>query len=67
MSIRIVVNGEERFARETNIEELLKALGAPTKGVGVERNRVIVPKSLFKTTLMTEGDEIEIVQFVGGG
>ncbi len=65
--MRIIVNGEERFAQEKTIEELLAALGAPKKGVAVELNRAILPKSLFKTTFMRDGDEIEVVQFVGGG
>jgi sulfur carrier protein len=65
--MRIIVNGEKRDVQASSIEELLIALGAPKKGVAVERNRAIVPKSLFKTTLMCDGDEIEIVQFVGGG
>jgi sulfur carrier protein len=65
--MRIVVNGEERRVKASTIAELLAIIGAPDKGVAVERNRAIVPKSLFKTTIMSEGDEIEIVQFVGGG
>jgi thiamine biosynthesis protein ThiS len=39
----------------------------PERGVAVERNREIVPKSLYATTHLAEGDRIEIVQFVGGG
>jgi thiamine biosynthesis protein ThiS len=65
--MRIVVNGEERVAREANIAELLAALGAPQKGVAVERNRLIVPKSRYAAETLADGDEIEIVQFVGGG
>jgi thiamine biosynthesis protein ThiS len=33
----------------------------------VERNLEIVPRSAFPTTILEEGDRIEIVQFVGGG
>jgi sulfur carrier protein len=35
--------------------------------VAVERNREIVPKSMYRATRLAEGDRIEIVQFVGGG
>ena len=65
--MRIMVNGLERIARETTIADLLEALETPPKGVAVERNRAIVPKTQYKTTRLEEGDEIEIVQFVGGG
>ena len=45
----------------------LEQLGLPQKGVAVERNREIVPKSAYATLRLAEDDRIEIVQFVGGG
>jgi thiamine biosynthesis protein ThiS len=42
-------------------------MGLPAKGIAVERNREIVPKSAYAVTRLTDGDRIEIVQFVGGG
>jgi thiamine biosynthesis protein ThiS len=65
--MRIMVNGVERQAQEATVAELLMSLEAPPKGVAVERNRVIVPKSAYKTTHLEDGDEIEIVDIVGGG
>ena len=65
--MRIRVNGEERDAREKTVADLMIALGAPERGVAVERNRSIVPKSLYKTMHLEDGDEIEIVDIVGGG
>ncbi len=65
--MRIMVNGEERRGPEQTIAELMAALNMPANGVAVERNRAIVPKSLYKTTNLQEGDEIEIVDIVGGG
>jgi len=35
--------------------------------VAVERNRVIVPRSLHQETILESGDHIEIVTIVGGG
>jgi hypothetical protein len=35
--------------------------------VAVERNGAIVPKSAFGSTLLEEGDVVEIAHFVGGG
>lgn len=65
--MRIMVNGEERLAREATVADLMAALQTSLKGVAVERNRIIVPKSLYKTTYLEDGDEIEIVDIVGGG
>ena len=33
----------------------------------IERNREIIPKSLYASTPLMEGDEVEIVGFIGGG
>jgi thiamine biosynthesis protein ThiS len=35
--------------------------------VVVERNRSIVPRDAYGSTLLAEGDALEIVHFVGGG
>lgn len=35
--------------------------------VAVERNGQIVPRAEFGTAILTDGDELEIVSFVGGG
>jgi thiamine biosynthesis protein ThiS len=65
--MRILVNGVERQAQHSTVADLLISLETPQKGVAVERNRVIVPKSAYKTTHLEDGDEIEIVDIVGGG
>ncbi|MEQ1610274.1 MAG: sulfur carrier protein ThiS [Hyphomonadaceae bacterium] len=66
--MNLLLNGEPATAPEAaTIAILLDQLDLPQKGVAVERNREIVPRSLYTTTLLAEGDRIEIVQFVGGG
>jgi sulfur carrier protein len=66
--MNLFLNGEATSAPESvTVEEFLRQLGMPEKGVAVERNREIVPKSLYGTTRLAEGDRLEIVQFVGGG
>ncbi|HEV8610083.1 MAG TPA: sulfur carrier protein ThiS [Thermoanaerobaculia bacterium] len=67
-SVRVRVNGDERsFPTGTSIAALLGALGVSTPRVAVERNRAIVPKAVYDSTLLEEGDELEVVEFVGGG
>jgi thiamine biosynthesis protein ThiS len=66
--MKLFLNGELAEAVEgATVEALLQQLGFPQKGVAVERNREIVPKSAYAHTALSEGDRIEIVQFVGGG
>lgn len=66
--IEIVVNGERReVPAGSNIEGLLRFLGVDPGRVAVERNREIVRKPAWNTTTICSGDEVEVVQFVGGG
>lgn len=68
MSIRVKINGEERAIEEPlNISELVALLELQPKGIAVEVNREIVPKSQWEQRQLAEGDEIEMVTFVGGG
>ncbi len=64
----ITVNGEEkRFEAPLTVAGLLSALALEPRKIAVERNLEIVPKSRFGETALSDGDKIEIVQFVGGG
>ena len=66
--MNLFLNGEPADTLDgVTIAAFLERLGLPQKGVAVERNREIVPKSAYATTQLSEGDRIEIVQFVGGG
>jgi thiamine biosynthesis protein ThiS len=66
--MRLTVNGEMREAPDqATVADLLASLGIEGKRVAVERNREIAPKSLWAEIRLAEGDQLEIVQFVGGG
>jgi thiamine biosynthesis protein ThiS len=66
--MNLYVNGEAVSAPDSvTVAAFLERLGLPQKGVALERNREIVPRSAYATTRLAEGDRIEIVQFVGGG
>jgi len=66
--MRLTVNGEMREAPDkATIADLLAWLEIEGRRVAVERNREIAPKSLWATIVLAEGDQLEIVQFVGGG
>ncbi len=49
------------------VQRLTAETGRDPRGIAVERNREIVPKSEHALTVLAEGDQIELVQFVGGG
>lgn len=66
--MNLFLNGEPASVPDAvTVAAFLESLGMPQKGVAVERNREIVPKSTYATVQLAEGDRIEIVQFVGGG
>ncbi|MCM1314225.1 MAG: sulfur carrier protein ThiS [Alistipes senegalensis] len=62
----ITVNGE-KLDFSGNISELLDILEYNGKRVAVELNENIVPKSEYDNTVVSDGDKLEIVRFVGGG
>jgi len=65
--MRIEVNGEVREVAAATILALVEELGLDVRKVAVERNLEIVPRSLHATTVLADGDRVELVQFVGGG
>ena len=67
-SISIKLNGDTRIARiGQTIAELATEIGLDPAKIAVERNREIVPRSTLANVILMEGDELEIVHFVGGG
>ncbi|MDE3060060.1 MAG: sulfur carrier protein ThiS [Pseudomonadota bacterium] len=66
--MRIKVNGESRdFDGPMSVEALARLLALNSSQVAVEKNREIVPRSRYGEVGIAEGDEIEIVRFIGGG
>jgi len=64
----LTVNGEVmELGGATTVESLVSLVSPTPKGVAVAINREIVPKSLWRETLVTEGSVIEIVAAAAGG
>ena len=64
----IRVNGEHRRINGgITITEMLNELGLDPHRVAVERNLAVVERSKFAETMVEDGDDYEIVHFVGGG
>ena len=66
--MRIQVNGREyELPGAISVLHFIESLGWDARKIAVERNLEIVPRSAHATTLLHEGDRLEIVNFVGGG
>jgi sulfur carrier protein len=66
--IQVTVNGKaHRFDRPVEVSALLSSLDLVGKKVAVERNGEIVPRSAHASTVLADGDQLEIVVAVGGG
>jgi len=66
--IAVAVNGKRRqLPGQFTVAQLLAQIDVSGKRVAVERNGDIVPRSLHASTLLADGDRLEIVVAVGGG
>jgi thiamine biosynthesis protein ThiS len=50
-----------------SVSALLDQLEIDARRVAVELNMLVVRKAAYDTSVITDGDEVEIVNFVGGG
>jgi thiamine biosynthesis protein ThiS len=67
-TLSISVNGEHRrILKGLTIADLALELGLEPTKVAVERNMEIVPRSTLAEVKIEDGDDLEIVTFVGGG
>ena len=66
--IDITVNGRrEQLPAALPVAELLQRMNLAERRVAVEVNGAIVPKSRHLDHRIVDGDEVEIVQAIGGG
>ena len=67
-TIQVRINGEHRRVAEgISIAQLVGELGFDSARVAVERNLEVVPRSTLGNVAVQDGDDFEIVRFVGGG
>ena len=67
----IILNGDPHeiagVTEAISVSELLKQLSIDSRRVAVEHNLVVLKRAAFDETVVRDGDQIEIVNFVGGG
>lgn len=67
-TIRVRLNGKDREVPEgLSVTELVQSLDLNPALVVVELNREILSRSRYPETPVVEGDQLELVHFVGGG
>jgi len=66
--LTITLNGDRLDIPEpVTVTALLESLAIDARRVAVEHNLVILRRTAFDQTVVHEGDNVEIVNFVGGG
>jgi sulfur carrier protein len=67
-AVKILLNGEAReVGAGTTLEGLLRELGLTEPMVATEVNLEIVVRAERARKVLSEGDRVEVVSFVGGG
>lgn len=66
--LRLIVNGEPRnLAGPATLSTLLASLELDPRMVVVELNREIIRRPRLAEVALADGDQVELVHFVGGG
>ena len=63
----VTINGKQEQTAGMTILAYLEQAGYAPERVVVEKNLEIVPRGSLDSTLLEEGDSVEILRFVGGG
>ena len=64
----IKLNGDpHRLVQPLSVSALLAELDIDARRVAVELNLTVVKKAAYDSSVINDGDEVEIVNFVGGG
>jgi sulfur carrier protein len=71
MPLTVTLNGQNRtfegLVPDSNLAELVDALGVKGDRVALELNGEIVSRSRWLEASLADGDKVEMVHFVGGG
>ena len=71
LTLNLKVNGQIRrlplLTNDQSLGSILSALAVRKELVAIALNDTIVPRAAWSHTLVSEGDRLEIVHFVGGG
>jgi sulfur carrier protein len=67
LTLTLTINGAQRVTDPGTVQDYLTRSGIESRAIAVERNGEIVPRRLFSSTHLADGDRLEIVRITGGG
>lgn len=66
--VQILCNGRQQdIDQGTTLADLLADLELPADSVVAEINQKIIDRDQYETLKLTQGDQVELIRFVGGG
>ena len=66
--MKLRINGEDReFERALTAADLLTELGIGLQGTALIRDGNVITPADYATTHLEDGDDLDLVQMVGGG
>lgn len=66
--LRVQVNGENRnVADHSTLSDLVDELSLAPARIAIELNGEVIRRNNWTETVLSEGDRLEVVHFVGGG
>ena len=66
--LRVQINGEIRNVTDhSTLNDLVDELSLAPARIAVELNGEVVRRNKWTETVLSEGDRLEVVHFVGGG
>ena len=70
--MELSINGQAQHCNHQGfspftIEQLIDEMALDPRRIAVEKDLEIIPKSQYDLTALSEGDTLEIIEFIGGG
>lgn len=66
--MQILCNGQQREVEaDMSLASMLDSLSLPADSVVAEINMKIIDRDQYETTRLSDGDQVELIRFVGGG
>jgi len=65
--MQILLNGKTTTTNAQTLSQLVAELNLEKRMIAIERNLEVVSKSQYDSTMLCDGDRIELVHMIGGG
>jgi sulfur carrier protein len=68
IKITIYINGKKKLVNfDCSLLDILEEFNIKSSFIAIEVNKEVIPKSKYSTKKILKGDNIEILQMIGGG